>query len=80
MIPDFPIPIGWGFAAQSSGSTAWQVHYRFGKVGDVIKAVADGYHFLAPGLPAFGFTQSPARGEYEHTPLQANRDALSDCS
>lgn len=82
----------------SSGSTAWQVHYRFEKVGDVdvfyreagdpsaptllllhgfaassymwrdvIEALADGYHVVAPDLPAFGFTQSPPRGEYEYT-------------
>lgn len=85
-------------AGQASGSTAWQVHYRFEKVGDVdvfyreagdpaaptvlllhgfaassymwrdvIEALADGYHVVAPDLPAFGFTQSPARGEYEYT-------------
>ncbi|BBI48611.1 hydrolase [Vreelandella olivaria] len=85
-------------AEHSSGSTAWQVHYRFEKVGDVdvfyreagdpaaptllllhgfaassymwrdvIEALADGYHVVAPDLPAFGFTQSPARGEYEYT-------------
>lgn len=34
---------------------------------DVIEALADGYHVVAPDLPAFGFTQSPARGEYEYT-------------
>ncbi|KPQ20237.1 MULTISPECIES: alpha/beta fold hydrolase [unclassified Halomonas] len=34
---------------------------------DVIEALADGYHVVAPDLPAFGFTQSPARGEYDYT-------------
>ena len=34
---------------------------------DVIEALADSYHVVAPDLPAFGFTQSPARGEYEYT-------------
>lgn len=85
-------------AEQSSGSTAWQIHYRFEKVGDVevfyreagdptappvlllhgfaassymwrdvIESLAHGYHVVAPDLPAFGFTKSPARGQYEYT-------------
>lgn len=34
---------------------------------DVIQALADDYHVIAPDLPAFGFTESPARGEYEYS-------------
>lgn len=34
---------------------------------DVIEALAHRYHVVAPDLPAFGFTQSPARGQYEYT-------------
>ncbi len=34
---------------------------------DVIAALADKYHVIAPDLPAFGFTQSPERGAYAYT-------------
>lgn len=34
---------------------------------DVIEALAHEYHVVAPDLPAFGFTQSPPRGQYEYT-------------
>lgn len=34
---------------------------------DVIEGLADSYHVIAPDLPAFGFTESPARGDYEYT-------------
>lgn len=34
---------------------------------DLIPALADRYHVVAPDLPAFGYTQSPARGEYAYT-------------
>ncbi|MCW8127917.1 alpha/beta fold hydrolase [Microbulbifer halophilus] len=34
---------------------------------DVIKALADGYHVIAPDLPAFGFTESPEHGRYDYT-------------
>ncbi|MGP8292373.1 alpha/beta fold hydrolase [Vreelandella zhanjiangensis] len=34
---------------------------------DVIAALADEYHVVAPDLPAFGFTRSPPRGQYEYT-------------
>lgn len=34
---------------------------------DVIAALADRYHVIAPDLPSFGFTESPARGQYEYT-------------
>lgn len=34
---------------------------------DVIAALADGYHVIAPDLPAFGFTESPERGRYDYT-------------
>jgi pimeloyl-ACP methyl ester carboxylesterase len=34
---------------------------------DVIDALADEYHVIAIDLPAFGFTQSPAREDYEYT-------------
>ncbi len=34
---------------------------------DLMPALADRYHVIAPDLPAFGFTQSPARGKYPYT-------------
>lgn len=34
---------------------------------DVIAVLADGYHVIAPDLPAFGFTESPERGRYDYT-------------
>ncbi|WP_221885441.1 alpha/beta fold hydrolase [Vreelandella populi] len=34
---------------------------------DVIEALAHEYHVVAPDLPAFGFTRSPPRGQYEYT-------------
>lgn len=34
---------------------------------DVITALADRYHVIAPDLPGFGFTRSPPRGEYAYT-------------
>ena len=34
---------------------------------DVIPALADRYHVIAPDLPAFGFTQAPPRNEYAYT-------------
>lgn len=34
---------------------------------DVIVALADRYHVIAPDLPAFGLTESPARGNYEYS-------------
>lgn len=34
---------------------------------DLIPALADRYHVIAPDLPAFGFTEAPARGEYAYT-------------
>lgn len=34
---------------------------------DVITALADRYHVIAPDLPSFGFTQSPAREDYVYT-------------
>ena len=34
---------------------------------DVIAALADRYHVIAPDLPAFGFTQAPAREAYAYT-------------
>lgn len=34
---------------------------------ELIPALADRYHVVAPDLPAFGFTESPARGEYDYT-------------
>lgn len=34
---------------------------------DLIAALADRYHVIAPDLPAFGFTESPARGKYSYT-------------
>lgn len=34
---------------------------------DLITALADRYHVVAPDLPSFGFTQSPARDAYAYT-------------
>lgn len=34
---------------------------------DLIPALADSYHVIAPDLPAFGFTESPERGKYEYS-------------
>ncbi|MDV6318251.1 alpha/beta hydrolase [Chromohalobacter sp. HP20-39] len=34
---------------------------------DVIEALADGYHVIAPDLPAFGYTEAPERGQYDYT-------------
>ncbi|WP_203142762.1 alpha/beta fold hydrolase [Marinobacter mangrovi] len=34
---------------------------------DVIEALADRYHVVAPDLPAFGYTESPVRGQYAYT-------------
>jgi len=34
---------------------------------DLIPQLADRYHVVAPDLPAFGFTEAPARGEYAYT-------------
>ncbi|WP_238084381.1 alpha/beta fold hydrolase [Pseudescherichia vulneris] len=34
---------------------------------DLISQLADRYHLIAPDLPAFGFTEAPARGEYAYT-------------
>ncbi|MFG1497892.1 alpha/beta hydrolase [Saccharospirillum sp. HFRX-1] len=34
---------------------------------DVIAALADKYHLIALDLPAFGFTKSPKRGDYEYS-------------
>lgn len=34
---------------------------------DVIDALSDDYHVTALDLPAFGFTESPAREDYEYT-------------
>lgn len=34
---------------------------------DLIPALADRYHVIAPDLPAFGFTEAPARSEYAYT-------------
>jgi pimeloyl-ACP methyl ester carboxylesterase len=34
---------------------------------DVIPALADRYHVIAPDLPAFGFTEAPAREQYAYT-------------
>jgi len=33
----------------------------------LIPQLADRYHVIAPDLPAFGFTEAPARGEYAYT-------------
>lgn len=34
---------------------------------ELIPALADRYHVVAPDLPAFGHTRSPARGDYAYT-------------
>ena len=34
---------------------------------DVIPALNDRYHIVAPDLPSFGFTESPERGNYAYT-------------
>jgi pimeloyl-ACP methyl ester carboxylesterase len=34
---------------------------------DLMSDLADRYHVIAPDLPAFGFTQAPARGDYAYT-------------
>ncbi|MGE1151776.1 alpha/beta fold hydrolase [Pseudomonas kitaguniensis] len=34
---------------------------------ELIPQLADRYHVIAPDLPAFGFTEAPARGEYAYT-------------
>lgn len=34
---------------------------------DLIPALADRYHVIAPDLPGFGFTESPERGKYEYS-------------
>lgn len=34
---------------------------------DLIPALADRYHVIAPDLPAFGFTRAPERDEYAYT-------------
>lgn len=34
---------------------------------ELLPALADRYHVIAPDLPAFGFTQAPPRGEYAYT-------------
>ncbi len=34
---------------------------------ELIAALADRYHVIAPDLPAFGFTESPERGKYEYS-------------
>lgn len=34
---------------------------------DVIAALSDRYHVIAPDLPSFGYTQAPARGAYAYT-------------
>ncbi|GGK08643.1 alpha/beta fold hydrolase [Pseudomonas matsuisoli] len=34
---------------------------------DLIPALADRYHVIAPDLPAFGFTEAPARDKYAYT-------------
>lgn len=34
---------------------------------DLIPALADRYHVIAPDLPAFGFTEAPERGKYAYT-------------
>ncbi|CRM10730.1 MULTISPECIES: alpha/beta fold hydrolase [Pseudomonas] len=34
---------------------------------ELMPELADRYHVIAPDLPAFGFTQAPARGEYAYT-------------
>lgn len=34
---------------------------------DLIMALSDRYHVVAPDLPSFGYTESPERGEYTYT-------------
>lgn len=34
---------------------------------DLIPALAESYHVIAPDLPAFGFTEAPEKGEYSYT-------------
>jgi pimeloyl-ACP methyl ester carboxylesterase len=34
---------------------------------NLIPALADSYHVIAPDLPGFGFTKAPPRGEYSYT-------------
>ncbi len=34
---------------------------------DLIPHLAERYHVIAPDLPAFGFTEAPARGDYAYT-------------
>jgi len=34
---------------------------------DVIEALSDKYHVIAPDLPSFGYTEAPARGAYDYT-------------
>ncbi|AIS17433.1 hydrolase [Pseudomonas rhizosphaerae] len=34
---------------------------------ELIPQLADRYHVIAPDLPAFGFTEAPARGQYAYT-------------
>ncbi|MCD5993804.1 alpha/beta hydrolase [Pseudomonas sp. CDFA 602] len=34
---------------------------------DLMPALADRYHVIAPDLPAFGFTEAPVRGQYAYT-------------
>lgn len=34
---------------------------------DLIPALAESYHVIAPDLPAFGFTESPAKTDYPYT-------------
>lgn len=54
--PDAPtVLLLHGFAASS-------FMYR-----DLIPKLADKYHVIAPDLPGFGFTESPARGKYAYT-------------
>lgn len=40
---------------------------------DLIPELADRYHVIAPDLPAFGFTEAPARGEYAYNFSQLTR-------
>lgn len=40
---------------------------------EVISALADRYHVIAPDLPSFGFTEAPARGQYDYTFSQLAR-------
>lgn len=54
--PDAPtVLLLHGFAASS-------FMYR-----DLIPKLADRYHVIAPDLPGFGFTETPARGKYAYT-------------